>query len=66
MEQAGQLQRPLDLLLAVRFQIGPQGVEKLPGVGVVLADKFLDERQELRQQALDLEMARRMAGQNLV
>ena len=25
-----------------------------------------DERQELRQQALELEMARRMAGQNLV
>ena len=48
-EQAGQLQRPFDLLLSVRLQIGPQSVEKLPGVGVVLAAKLLDERQELRQ-----------------
>ena len=37
MEQAGQLQRPFDLLLAVRLQVGPQGIEKLPGIGVVLA-----------------------------
>ena len=46
MEQPRQLERPLHLLLPVTAQIGPQGIEQIPGVGLPLPSQLLNQRQQ--------------------
>ena len=49
MDDAGQLERPLDLLLTVLAQIGAQGAQQLSGAAVVAAAQLLDHRDQTGQ-----------------
>ena len=50
MEQARKLQGPFYFILPFCFQVRPQGIEQIPGVGVPLAAQFLNQRQEFGDQ----------------
>ena len=45
-EQPGQLEGPLHLILLFLFQIGPQGIEQRAGVAVPLTAQLLNQGQE--------------------
>ena len=70
-ELNAQLEDVLFLMESVDVE-DADATEELEGALVEIDDllaayrALADERQELRQQALELEMARKMAGQNLV